>query len=82
MASDGTIIGKVVQVAGPAVDCEFPEGQIPLIYTAIRVTSEGFDAPQPVSYTHLDVYKRQVYDGSVRGQLQTLRRRLSAESSS
>ena len=48
MASDGTIIGKVVQVAGPAVDCEFPEGQIPLIYTAIRVTSEGFDAPQPI----------------------------------
>ena len=48
MASDGTIIGKVVQVAGPAVDCEFPEGQIPLIYTAIRITSEGFDAPQPI----------------------------------
>ena len=48
MASDGTIIGKVVQVAGPAVDCEFPEGKIPLIYTAIRITSEGFDAPQPI----------------------------------
>src|SRR5208283_4297791 len=48
MASEGTIIGKVVQVAGPAVDCEFPEGQIPLIYTAIRITSEGFDAPQPI----------------------------------
>jgi F-type H+-transporting ATPase subunit beta len=48
MASDGIIIGKVVQVAGPAVDCEFPEGQIPLIYTAIRITSEGFDAPQPI----------------------------------
>jgi len=46
--SDGTVIGKVVQVAGPAVDCEFPEGQIPLIYTAIRVVSEGFEAPQPI----------------------------------
>ena len=23
------VIGKVIQVAGPAVDCEFPEGQIP-----------------------------------------------------
>ena len=23
------VVGKVVQVAGPAVDCEFPEGQIP-----------------------------------------------------
>ena len=46
--TDAMVIGKVVQVAGPAVDCEFPEGQIPLIYTAIRVTSEGFDAPDPI----------------------------------
>jgi F-type H+-transporting ATPase subunit beta len=42
------VTGKVVQVSGPAVDCEFPEGQIPLIYTAIRITSEGFDAPDPI----------------------------------
>jgi len=42
------MIGKVVQVAGPAVDCEFPEGHIPIIYTAIRITSEGFDVPQPI----------------------------------
>ena len=43
--STQTVLGKVVQVAGPAVDCEFPEGQIPLVYTAIRVTSEGGDWP-------------------------------------
>jgi F-type H+-transporting ATPase subunit beta len=49
MASNsGEVIGKVVQVSGPAVDCEFPEGQIPLVYTAIRVTSEGFEAPEPI----------------------------------
>ncbi|MGA8581034.1 MAG: F0F1 ATP synthase subunit beta, partial [Bryobacteraceae bacterium] len=48
MASDATVIGKVVQVAGPAVDCEFPEGHIPIIYTAIRIISEGFDVPQPI----------------------------------
>jgi F-type H+-transporting ATPase subunit beta len=47
-SSNGQVIGKVVQVAGPAVDCEFPEGQIPLVYTAIRVTSEGFDVPEPI----------------------------------
>src|SRR6187401_1053843 len=47
-SSNGTIIGKVVQVSGPAVDCEFPEGQIPLVHTAIRVTSEGFDVPDPI----------------------------------
>jgi F-type H+/Na+-transporting ATPase subunit beta len=43
-----TVVGKVVQVAGPAVDCEFPEGQIPELQTAIRITSEGFDVPQPI----------------------------------
>src|SRR5579864_7178411 len=44
----GQVVGTVIQVAGPAVDCQFPEGQIPLVYTAIRVTSEGFDVPQPI----------------------------------
>jgi F-type H+-transporting ATPase subunit beta len=47
-STDGVVVGSVVQVAGPAVDCQFPEGQIPLVYTAIRVTSEGFDVPQPI----------------------------------
>src|ERR1043166_3883793 len=42
------VVGKVVQVSGPAVDCEFPEGQIPLVHTAIRITSEGFDVPAPI----------------------------------
>src|SRR5215467_14374207 len=46
--TDAVIVGKVVQVAGPAVDVEFPEGRIPLVYTAIRITSEGFDVPQPI----------------------------------
>src|ERR1700760_3365281 len=43
-----TVVGKVVQIAGPAVDCEFPEGQIPEVFTAIRITSEGFDVPTPI----------------------------------
>src|SRR5579872_4249951 len=43
------IVGKVIQVAGPAVDVEFPEGQIPVIRTAIRITSTGFDLPQPIN---------------------------------
>src|SRR6202453_2326668 len=41
-------LGKVIQVAGPAVDIEFPEGQIPVIRTAIRITSEGFKVPDPI----------------------------------
>jgi F-type H+-transporting ATPase subunit beta len=40
--------GKVIQVTGPAVDVEFPEGQIPTIYTAVRITSEGFNVPEPI----------------------------------
>src|SRR5690348_17816567 len=40
--------GKVIQVAGPAVDVEFPEGHIPVIRTAIRITSEGFKVPDPI----------------------------------
>src|SRR6185503_17906844 len=48
MQTSSKVIGKVVQVAGPAVDCEFDEGQIPPIHTAIRITSEGFDAPDPI----------------------------------
>src|SRR5580692_5353608 len=43
------LIGKVVQVSGPAVDCEFAEGHIPPIHTAIRITSEGFDVPKPIN---------------------------------
>jgi F-type H+/Na+-transporting ATPase subunit beta len=36
-------IGKVIEVIGPVVDVEFPEGQLPPIYNAIEITSEGFD---------------------------------------
>jgi F-type H+-transporting ATPase subunit beta len=44
----GPAEGKVVQVAGPAVDIQFPEGQVPVINTAIRITSQGFDVPDPI----------------------------------
>src|SRR5947208_3222393 len=48
MQTSSKTIGKVVQVAGPAVDCEFAEGQIPPVHTAIRIISEGFDVPEPI----------------------------------
>jgi F-type H+-transporting ATPase subunit beta len=47
--SAGVATGHVIQVAGPAVDIQFAEGQIPVINTAIRITSEGFDAPTPIN---------------------------------
>src|SRR5882757_7346285 len=43
-----SVVGKVIQVAGPAVDIEFAEGHIPVIRTAIRITSEGFTVPSPI----------------------------------
>ena len=48
MEKSDLVVGKVVQVSGPAVDCEFAEGQIPPIHTAIRITSEGFNVPEPI----------------------------------
>ncbi len=42
-------IGKVIQVAGPAVDVQFGEGHLPAIYSAIRISSTGFDVPEPIS---------------------------------
>ena len=47
-AAQPQVIGKVVQVAGPAVDCQFLEGEIPELHFAIRITSEGFDVPEPI----------------------------------
>ncbi len=41
-------IGNVVQVIGPVVDCKFSEENIPPIYQALKITSEGFDIPTPI----------------------------------
>ena len=46
--TNGAATGKVVQVIGPVLDVEFSEGYLPPIYTALRVTSEGFDVPDPI----------------------------------
>jgi len=40
--------GTVVQIIGPVVDIKFEGGNLPEIYTAIRVTSEGFDVTTPI----------------------------------
>jgi F-type H+-transporting ATPase subunit beta len=43
--------GHVVQVAGPTIEVQFPEGHIPKIFNAIHVTSEGFDIPFKIDIT-------------------------------
>ncbi len=45
------IAGKVIQVAGPAVDVQFEGGNLPKIFNAVKVTSEGFDVPEPIDVT-------------------------------
>ncbi|MGD2295773.1 MAG: F0F1 ATP synthase subunit beta, partial [Candidatus Aminicenantes bacterium] len=40
--------GRVIQVIGPVVDVEFKGVELPEIFNAIRITSEGFDVPTPV----------------------------------
>ena len=45
------IVGKVIQIAGPAVDVQFSGGHLPKIYNAVKVSSEGFDVPEPVDVT-------------------------------
>ncbi|HZU22616.1 MAG TPA: F0F1 ATP synthase subunit beta [Terriglobales bacterium] len=41
--------GRVIQIAGPAVDVQFAEAHLPPIYQAIRVVSDGFKVPQPIN---------------------------------
>jgi F-type H+/Na+-transporting ATPase subunit beta len=38
--------GRIVQVMGPAIDVEFPEGELPEIYTALTLTNPAIDDRQ------------------------------------
>src|SRR5215475_8790597 len=42
-------IGKVIKIAGPAVDVQFEEAKMPPIYQALRVVSDGFTVPVPIN---------------------------------
>jgi F-type H+-transporting ATPase subunit beta len=44
-------VGKVVQIIGPVVDVEFTAENLPPIYNAVRITSEGFDVATPIDVT-------------------------------
>ncbi|HTK94217.1 MAG TPA: F0F1 ATP synthase subunit beta [Terriglobales bacterium] len=57
-------VGRVIQIAGPAVDVQFSESALPPIYQALRVTSEGFQVPAPIDVI-LEV-QQQLGEGRVR----------------
>src|ERR1035438_2669551 len=57
-------VGHIIQIAGPAVDVQFSEKALPPIYSALRVTSDGFAVPQPINVI-LEV-EQQLGEGRVR----------------
>ena len=46
---EATKVGKVVEVIGPVLVVAFETGHLPQIYNAVRITSDGFDVPRPIS---------------------------------
>ena len=42
-------VGKVVEIIGPVIVAAFEGDYRPPIYDALRITSEGFDVPKPIS---------------------------------
>jgi F-type H+-transporting ATPase subunit beta len=48
METSVQLVGKVIQVAGPAVDLQFSENAMPVIREAVRISSDGFNVPEPV----------------------------------
>src|SRR5277367_4412728 len=48
MATTEHKVGHIVEVIGPVVDIQFEEGHLPFINNAVRITSEGFNNPEPL----------------------------------
>ncbi len=46
---DNVITGKVIEVIGPVVDVEFPEGYLPPIHNALNIVSDGFNVKDPIN---------------------------------
>src|SRR5437588_2117742 len=51
MAEKQGAAGHVVQVIGPVLDIQFEAGHLPAIFNAVRITSEGYDVPEPLDVT-------------------------------
>src|SRR6266850_575556 len=51
MAEKYANVGHVVQVIGPVLDVQFEAGHLPAIYNAVRITSEGYNVPEPLEVT-------------------------------
>src|SRR4051812_5411107 len=47
--------GRVVQVIGPVVDVEFPTGEPPEVYTALRIANPNVDQNDPARHLTIEV---------------------------
>jgi F-type H+/Na+-transporting ATPase subunit beta len=47
----GHTVGRVVQVIGPVIDAEFPEGRIPDIYNAVKITRPAGNGREALDLT-------------------------------
>src|ERR1700738_1641932 len=57
-------LGGVVEVIGPVLDIQFEQGHLPAIYNAVRITSDGFNVPEPLDVTAQ--VQQQLGEGRVR----------------
>jgi F-type H+-transporting ATPase subunit beta len=64
MATQGVAEGHVIQVAGPTIEIQFPEGQVPKLFNAVEITSDGFDVPTKINITA--EVAQQIGEGRVR----------------
>src|ERR1700753_1863124 len=69
-------LGKVVQVIGPVVDVEFPDGKLPKILNALKVTNPGvsnakenltLEVAQHLGESTVRAIAMETTDGLVRG---------------
>ncbi|MFW6386732.1 MAG: F0F1 ATP synthase subunit beta [Bacillota bacterium] len=49
--SEEVNVGRVLQVIGPVVDVEFPEGDLPEILNAVKITGESSDSRREIDLT-------------------------------
>src|ERR1700746_3325762 len=51
MSQKHAAVGRIVQVIGPVLDVQFESGHLPAIYNAVRITSDGYQVPEPIDVT-------------------------------
>jgi F-type H+-transporting ATPase subunit beta len=69
--------GRITQIIGPVVDIEFPEGSLPAIYSALRLTNPGIsdnewnlvvEVSQHIGESSVRAIAMDTTDGLIRGQ--------------